>query len=119
MKNYFFQKGVSLYISCLIMMLLLGLSLGLSIILVSQLKIIRDMSKSVVAFYAADSGIERGLKENPSPPWEFSGLLGDASYYVKAFSPGKEDCPSSPGITYCINSVGIYKGTRRAIQIAR
>lgn len=97
------------------------MALGLSVILVSQLKIIRGMSHSVIAFYAADSGVEQALIELcSSPPCEYEKSFGDASYYVKVLSPGGEECPFlSEEITYCINSVGIYKGTRRAIQAVR
>jgi len=57
----FSQKGVSLYLAIMMMSVFLTIVLGMSAILFHQLKIIRQMGNSVVAFYAADTGIERAL----------------------------------------------------------
>lgn len=57
-----FQKGVSLYLTIVIMAALLAIVLGLTGILVSQLKMVKGMEDSVIAFFAADTGNERGLK---------------------------------------------------------
>ena len=61
-KNYS-QKGVSLYLAVIIMLILLAIALGVSTILVGQIKTIRGMGNSVSAFYAADTGIETELKK--------------------------------------------------------
>ncbi|MDP2910101.1 MAG: hypothetical protein Q8N69_03475 [bacterium] len=55
------KRGVSLYISIIIMTALLSIVLGLSAILTNQLKMIRGLEKSVVALSAADAGVERAL----------------------------------------------------------
>ena len=90
------QKGVSLYLTVIILAILLAISLGISTILLGQMKIIGEIGKSVVAFYAADTGIEKmlyndnqcrqycpppcppecGSEEEPCPPdcrheWEY------------------------------------------------
>jgi Tfp pilus assembly protein PilX len=57
----FSQKGLSLYLAIMIMSILLAIVLGMSAILFHQLKMIGEMGNSVVAFYAADTGIERAL----------------------------------------------------------
>ena len=55
------EKGVSLVITFFIMMILLAVVLGISVILYSELKVVRNMGNSVVAFYAADTGVEQAL----------------------------------------------------------
>jgi hypothetical protein len=117
------QKGVSLYLAIVIMIILLAIVLSVATILVGQLKIIREMENSVIAFYAADTGIEEVLKiiindgQEPDPrypPGTGQTSVGDASYYVQVFSSGEADCTAT---LYCLKSVGTYKGTRRAIEV--
>jgi len=119
----FSQKGVSLYLAIVIMVILLAAVLGVTTILVGQLRMIKEMENSVVAFYAADTGIEEVLKVIihdvgvPDPRYPLAAgtytPVGDASYYVEVFLPGA-GCTAS---LYCVRSVGIYKETRRAIEV--
>jgi hypothetical protein len=125
--------------------LILAIALGISSLIVSQMKIAREIGNSVVAFFAADTGIEKFL-ENPNlcttGTYFFSyfdldgggtgssGCQGtggdpctstlpshpnDACYAVKKFTGG--NCP--PDANYCIDSIGYYKRVRRAVQISR
>lgn len=107
------QKGaVSLYLALMTMIILLAIGLGITTIIISQMRMIRGMGDSVVAFHAADTGIERILYEDkmcyqatgcPSPPCktgcfglmhnaEFFANLGDANYVVN-----HEICPDLNG----------------------
>lgn len=121
MKIKILQKGVSIYLAIVIMFILLSIGLGISTLLVGQIRIIRGMGYSVVALYAADTGIERVLfeirKNNYTP-----GALPDypfgptpvimnngATYAVKIISANG---------TFTINSIGAYQGTNRAIEIS-
>lgn len=74
MKNNFFkfirpsqayflenQKGVSLIISFFIMTIIIAVILAITILLYSEIKIIRNIGNSIVAFYSADSGVEKVL----------------------------------------------------------
>lgn len=117
-----FKRGVSLYFTVIIMSVLLALSLGLSIILFSQTKVTREIGYSTIAFYAADSGIERiyynfDPTNNPCPESNPCSLDG-AEYYVRILNPvdNPGEC-SGAGINYCIKSYGVYKDIKRAIQI--
>jgi len=106
------QKGVSLYLALLIMAILLSIGLGISAILFGQIKIIRGIGDSVVAFYAADTGIEEVLYRGT----DVSGVLENgASYSAQVLLSG----PKCTAPNYCIKSVGIFKETRRAIEIIR
>lgn len=55
------QKGVSLIMAFFVMVVVISVVLSVSSLLYSEIKIIRNMSDSVVSFYAADSGIEKLL----------------------------------------------------------
>jgi hypothetical protein len=111
------QKGVSLYITFLIMTILLSIALNMSTLLVSEIKIMREMGKSVTAYYAAETGIERELYENNEVGTNYSGSIGNASYNVSVVAQGIGDCPSHAH--YCVKSVGSYKGVKRAIMISK
>ena len=116
------QKGVSLYLAVIIMLILLAIALGVSTILIGQIKTIRGMGNSVSAFYAADTGIETELKKifKDNNPTDFgvvnsySGFLdldgdgipdpngncpddlllddGNACYEVCIVAPGSSEC---------------------------
>jgi hypothetical protein len=102
------KKGVSLYLALIIMFILIAIGLGVSLIIVSQMKMIRGMGDSVVAFYAADTGIENSLYEQKqggdgliSPPES----IGSASYEVNS-------CGSN-----CYKSLGKFGIVKRGIEI--
>jgi len=115
------NKGVSLYLSVLVMIVLLSIVLGLSTILVTQVKIIRGLENSVIAFYAADSGIERVLDEgeNATDTVDYSFYLDNNAFSSPEYvATGTQNCPADVA-NFCINSKGIYKGTQRVIQVIR
>ena len=145
MKRKFSQKGISLYLSVVILSIILAVVLGLTTILISQIKMIREIGHSVVALYAADTGIEQvlevvieyltGLGPAPDADYPETLLENDASYRVEVvccdsadsdctFSGGAETCPlglvedSTCQATYfCIRSVGTFEETQRAIEV--
>jgi len=115
----------------------LALALGISAILLSQTKVIKEMGNSVIAFYAANTGIERVLyidrsicssyeliadrvnclkNEVSNIPSGDLKLDNGAQYELVVDAGGEGTCPS--GKTYCVKSSGIYKETKRAIRIA-
>jgi len=55
------QKGVSLVIAFFVMTIILAIILAITTLLYSEIKMIRNIGNSVVAFYVADSGIEKVL----------------------------------------------------------
>lgn len=111
----------------MMMTVILAMAFGLSAILFSQIKTIREIGYSAVSLYAADTGIERELFEANPPGTSYSGYLdlnkngvrdsGDSFYEILVISPGTADCPTESNL--CIRSVGTYRETRRAIQVSR
>lgn len=115
------QSGISLYLAIIVMVILLAIVLGLTTILVDQMKMVREMGYSVIALSAADAGIEKVLMSRSSPTDDgcideaTACLLGDAKYYLDIRDNSASDC--LPPLSFCITSVGIYEGVRRAIEI--
>jgi len=60
-ENLNSESGVSLIITFFVMIIILSVVLSVSILLYSEVKVIRDIGNSTVGFYAADSGIEKVL----------------------------------------------------------
>jgi Tfp pilus assembly protein PilX len=112
------QKGISVYIAFMIMAILLIIGFGMSTVLLSQIKTLRGMGNSVVAFYAAETGIERTLYEISQGAEigdHFDGSLDDSSYSADIIAPNG-DCSAQ---YYCIKSIGLYQETKRGIQASR
>lgn len=137
------QRGVSLYITVIILTIILSSVLGLSAILIAQIKMVRSVSYSVTALFAADTGIEIALKavyEDPNtiqflpPSGDLDPNNGSPPGYelkVVCCQPGTPKClflagecsglglledPTCQAKHYCIRSVGDYKDTKRAIE---
>lgn len=116
------NKGVSLLYAVLLMSILLAIGFGVSGILLPQIKMLGDIGYSVVAFYAADAGIEKILMERGGEPSDIpeTDLDHGASYKVFVEAGGEGDCPSEKDgrtIHFCIKSVGAYGDVKRAIEI--
>ena len=114
------QKGIAILYVIFLVSVLLAISFGISEILISQVKMLGDIGYSVVALYAADSGIENVLIDRQSPdltPGYYDGSLSaDITYEVSVTEGGaSEDCTID--FYYCIKSIGSYKDIKRAIEV--
>ena len=114
------QKGVSVIYAIFIVAIMLAISFGISEILISQVKMLGDMGHSVVALYAADSGVEKVLVDRQNPNLTsgyYDGFLSDEITYevFVVEGGGSDDCTLD--FYFCIKSVGIYKDVKRAIEI--
>ena len=117
------QRGVALYLAISILSVLTAVLLALVSISVSQIKVIGHLGDSVIAFYAADTGMEKMLKDRGSPNTSYSGYLdlnkngtsdnGD-SFYEVTVTPAGANCSAQ---NYCAKSIGTYQGIKRAIEI--
>lgn len=131
MKSIFFQKGVSIYLAFMLMLMLLVLALAVSAVLLSELKITKGIGYSVIAFYAADTGIERMVfddvqcwQQTPPCQW-FCKEDTDEDGFCQGVKDDYEPAKTlANGAKYEIDnivngfrSVGIYKGVRRAIEV--
>ena len=63
MKNHSFknQEGIVLVLSLILMSILLSVAIGFGVIIISDIRQARSVDNSIVAYFAADAGIERNL----------------------------------------------------------
>jgi len=139
--NTFSQKGISLYITIMIMAVVLSVVIGLTTILLGQMRTIRTIGYSVVAIYAADTGVEEALNDIFGGVFKSSyiptSLDNSATYQVEVVccQPNQGDCVfvqagegekcpaglsednTCLGTKFCIKSLGTFKGVRRAIEV--
>ena len=126
------EKGVSLLLSIFLFTILLGISLGISHFASRQIQMLKETGYSVNAFYAADSGLERALKEIvENNSFSSSGLVNGGSYNVYCEYCQGATCPNSNpsypnpcspnsncrAFNFCLKVIGRYSGVSRAIQI--
>src|SRR3989344_2077297 len=105
------ESGVSLYLSIMVTAVLLAVALGISTIFITQAKTAREMGYSVIAFYAADAGIEAVLMNRANPAnIPQTSLSNEATYRVIVTSGGAGGCAA---VNYCIKSLGSYKEINR------
>jgi len=144
MKNN--QRGVALYLAIGAITVLLAIVIGVSTILTKQFKMIRNMGDSVVALYAADTGVERVLqvviRDKDDPVASYSDTLGNGARYSVDVSccgvgancvyigGGAIPCPvgapdgSCTAVYYCVKSRGFFgppsdpDKIQRAIEVA-
>lgn len=118
-KNTNIKKGSAFYFTILLLSIIMGISFGLNSILMSQINITRRAGNSVMAFYAADSGIEKVLNNRNDPESiseeEKNGELENgATYEIEIKNDSDAGCDAR---NYCIVSRGTYKETTRAIRV--
>ncbi len=124
------QKGVSFLFVVLIMSVILSISLGVSRILIQQIKIVEEIGDSMISLYAADSGVEEQLydlhklSEGEHQSSSSAVLSNNSSFSVTTkCSPTNTDCFSGfevddncKALNFCLKSIGSYQKARRAIE---
>lgn len=144
---YRFQQGSVLYVTVMLLAVLMALAISLSVVLVSELKMARSLEHSVVALFAAQTGLERGSAEFGCPEalpsytkyldteqeiaYEVEFVACNSSYPFCEYIFSNFDCDGEASVrgpfpeneecigqSFCIFSTGIYKDTRRRIKTA-
>ena len=102
------NKGIALVLTMIILSVVLGMALITSLVFSKQIKTSSSISDSIIAYYAAETGIEWSLwyyKTNKVLPEDQDNILiGQASYSIKIQNN-------------TITSIGTYKNTKRAIKV--
>ena len=122
------QKGVSLFISIMVLSAIMAIGFGLSSLLIGEIEISRDINNFVPAIYAADSGIERVLyklrKNDDFTSCPNTGAcvvistipLGNgATYSAVVLDSGVSWCPVASAI--CIRGLGNLADTHRGFEV--
>ena len=122
------RKGVALVLTIFVLVGILAVALGVTSLMVGEIKITREIPRALKAYYAAEAGIERSLYDARkgagagdigSPPDCTGGtavcLDSDACYSVKVIVGGTGDCEAN---SYCIKSYGCYERIKRSIEVS-
>jgi len=113
-RNSASTRGVSILLTSLIMSVVLAIGLGLSVILIQQTKMMAGIGYSVIAFFAADNGIEEVLIMSTPTSTPETTLPNGAKYQV--FVNTSSTDPTCDASNFCLKSIGSYKETKRAIK---
>ena len=123
------NKGVVLILTILISVGILAIALGVTSLMVGEIRITREIPWALKAYYAAEVGIERSLYYNRkgtgavdigSPPNCTGGgaICLDAGntvcYSVDVIAAG----PNCTADSYCIKSYGCYKRIKRSVEVS-
>jgi hypothetical protein len=112
------RKGIAIYLAAITLAIVLTAAFGSSLIIFYQLKNINEAGNSVIAFAAAETGIEWSLAYIDETNYDTScpedETLDNSAVYVVTC----ELCGASNQFL-CIRSEGTYKGTQRTIKIQR
>ena len=111
-----FQQGaISIFLSVLLLSVILLIALGVSSLMIAQLKMSGQVGYSVVAFYAAEAGAERCLYEVRKSG---AGSCPFTDVQLETVSPFDNVFYT---VTYngsdTIKSIGQYLGTSRKVEL--
>lgn len=114
MKQIFSQKGaVSILIAVMVLSVIVVIGLGISVLILQQIKTSGQMGQSVIAFYAAESGAERCLYDVRKTG------VSTCSYSEVSLgfnSNAKYTTTKLDGVDR-IDSVGWYQNISRALEL--
>ena len=111
------NRGTTLYLALIILAILTAIVFSVSSIILGQIKTMRGMGNSIIALYAADTGIEKklyGMYQEGDFGDLYGNLDNNAAYQVIFLNPGEGNCPSDA--YYCIKSIGTFRQTKRGLQ---
>jgi len=111
------QKGVSLLLTLLIMAAIIAIAIGVSRLSTQEIKISRESSTSMIAYYAADSGVEWAMYEDRA-----NGMASQSySNYNFCLDTDTGICynvgASGTSPNRIITANGSYQGVTRAVQL--
>ncbi|PIR89876.1 hypothetical protein COS93_01440 [bacterium (Candidatus Gribaldobacteria) CG07_land_8_20_14_0_80_33_18] len=106
------NKGISLYLVIVILTVSMTVILGLVVLLIGEIQIISPLGDSIVAFYAADAGIEHSLYNLRKEPYGTGIVTGELIIRDNLKASYTVSVEGSKHISY-----GNYKETNRAIEI--
>lgn len=104
------RKGVAIYLAAATLTIVLAVAMGVSLLSTYQLKSLNEAGASVIAFAAAETGIEWSLVNITAAGYNSGNvtLANGATYSVTS---------TTCGDYLCVRSLGTYHGTQRAIKV--
>ena len=113
-ENTNHESGVAVTLSILILSAMLAIALGSSAIILREIRFARESNFYVRAFFAADSGIEKVLTNRDNPSSIANTQLENGAVFRVTVVPAGPGCSA---VNFCIESIGEYQGTKRAIEV--
>ena len=104
------QKGITLLLTVIIISIVMSIAILISNIVITQLKLAGDISDSVTAIYAADSGVE----------WQLYQIRYGTSVPVPVMSNGAIVTTTVIGSypNFTIKSLGSYRAVKRQFEVS-
>jgi len=119
------QQGIAVLLSILILSIIISIAISSSTAILKELEFGKDAGFYAIAFFAADSGIEKILTVRDAPAISCTTpatacILSNFSKYWVAITPSggsKPDGSTCVSDNYCVESTGEFELTRRAIEV--
>jgi len=123
------ERGATLYFAIIIMSILTAAVFSIGSLILVQIRTIKGMGDSIVAYYAADTGAEKVLEDlyngvfiDHYGPVQLNG--GNYTYEAWITRPVDGALTSLPEDVdctaqyFCIKSIGTYNNARRAVEVS-
>jgi len=119
------ESGIAVILSILILSVIITIALSTSTAILKELEFGKDAGFYAIAFFAADSGIEKILTVRDAPiiacttPATACILSNFSKYWVVVTPSGgvKPDGSTCASSNFCVESTGEFELTRRAIEV--
>lgn len=121
------QSGAAILLALVILIAILAIAFGITGLLYGELKLSQETPKSLKAYYAAETGIERKLYDIRKNS-DFSDIGNPADLSNCAYGTSGVVCLESSDNCYSVNvttgeptiikAYGCYKDTKRAVEVS-
>lgn len=113
------NRGIAFVMTLLIMTGLLALALGITSLLIREVKLSQEIADSVVAYSAADAGIERFMYGINKESFDLTSCVCPTVCYSATLSNNASYsvCTEQATPPIKVNSTGSYKSTNRTVQV--
>lgn len=115
-------KGAALLLTLLILTAILAIAFGVTSLMLGEMKLSQEVPRSLGAYYAAETGIERKLYEIRASTPDYSDIGSGPDWCAgagKVCLDGSDACYAvdvTVGTPTIIKSYGCYKNVRRAVE---
>lgn len=109
------ERGIAVLLAVLLLSAIFTVGTGIAILMLREIGFTRGSSNFAIAFFAADTGIEKVLVSRSAPVSIPTTFIDNGASYTVTVTPNGNHCIAS---NFCIKSTGEYGGTRRAVEVS-
>lgn len=132
-KTFKKEEGVTIYMALMILSIVMAIGLGLTTLILGELRTTRDISNFIIDIYAADAGVERALyklrRTGGLNPCESTSdcVITSSDAGVEPFANGAQYVATvldgnvawcDPAKFKCFRSIGTLGDTSRAFELS-